>query len=526
MGYDEPLGGGAAEDEGGGWAAGEYDAVAEEDADWGSDGEGEGWQEPEPAPGEQQQQEEAPATEGAQPGAAAGAAAAAAGAAAADRAAAAVGADAEPPDAEMLDAEPLRPARPSSDVVKPLSRPAAAAAPAAAAGGTARKRRQVIESDSDTDDASSSEYTTAELAPVAAAEQQPAPQQPAPQQPAPQPAKQQRPRSGGLRLEPSSAGRPRLLAAPAAAAAATPAAAAAKEEELPGAASVLALPPLDDSLLAPAPSLLDLMPRPSAPALKAPALSAAQDGTPAQPPRSSGAGSGGAAALLKVSGGTMRPLQMRPSLRTGSAVVAVPRATPAQQAQQQAQLRPQQPAPTGLAGGAKPMQLAAEDSDSDAPRFDGLVSEGEEEGAGAGGGCCPSEEAPFTYLHLLAQRAKAAGAARSGAVAQEGWRYRCGNWQGHGGAAAAVAALWERLAGAQSSLRDLRTVARPSSHPTCSRLCCACPLAAAPSEYPLSATVFGLVKTMVGKMGFANPETGEPEVSRRALGACTVLARC
>ncbi|GAB4816827.1 hypothetical protein N2152v2_003873 [Parachlorella kessleri] len=88
------------------------------------------------------------------------------------------------------------------------------------------------------------------------------------------------------------------------------------------------------------------------------------------------------------------------------------------------------------------------DSDDDVPVFDGLVEEEGTAKLGVGLGCGGgSEEEPFTYLSLLAERVGAAGV----------------------------------------------------------------------SSFPITARVYGLVKTMVGKMSYENPKTGEPEYNVEML---------
>jgi hypothetical protein len=204
-------------------------------------------------------------------------------------------------------------------------------------------------------------------------------------------------------------------------------------------AAELSLAPLDDMLLKPPPSLVDLLPRPAAPAAPLPAAAPAAVGgsstlgTAAAPqavepqlpslpeqqpaPRpaaaapagsgmlcaSGGKVPGGSCSLLNrgsVSGG-VRPLQLRPSLRTGSSALAVQLATPR------------------LALALAPSRLAEAmvvgDSDDDVPVFDGLVEDDVAAGAVSGMACSSrcSEEEPFTYLYLLAQRAKSAGGAAS-----------------------------------------------------------------------------------------------------------------
>lgn len=313
-------------------------------------------------------------------------------------------------DVEMQDAvqPPTRPAAGAAAAAgggAAVPAPAQAAQPAAAAARRSEDRapakavpcgrkRQVIESDDEL-----SEDTTHE---VEAAEQS---------LPQPPPSRL-RPRSDGLVLEPSSSGlrRPAPPAAgPAASTAGGAAAAAPLQPQATGppAGTGLALEPLDDSLLAPAPSLLDL--KAGSAAVLAPlprlaplplssasprVLSAATPSGSSLQLHSRGSGgrrssglSGGPALKVNPSGSrTLQPLPARPTLSAASAVPA-------------AALR--QPLPGVVVVGGE--------SDDEAPVFDGLVSEDESAlaGAAAGGGGMDGE--PFTYLHLLAQRAKSAG---------------------------------------------------------------------------------------------------------------------
>ena len=252
--------------------------------------------------------------------------------------------------------------------------------------------------------------------------------------------------------------------------------------EGPASSGLQQLEPLDLSLLDAPPTLAEVLY-----AAKRPAPS---------PPSAGGPAAAAAAAVGAAEGGA-------------AGAIASGRALPGLQA---LGLRPLWAAP---AIASPPAPAVVADSDDDMPSFALLDEDSPVKQQQPAAVAVPSAswDEPFAYLLHLSRKAAAAGKQARGQMA--------------------VAPL----PACQSTASACRSAGLGCFKSVAVRLMCAVPAglpvsAAGPSDFPIKARIYANVSTFVGKLQFANPQTGLPQVGRhrqqRSLAACSVagLALC